>query len=130
MNPRRAGRGRLALAVVCRAACAACATPGRLTPVVATVAPVLRDTVLHDVRGRPRVVQTWRPMFSDTLIGLVPGTGDSSRRYLGRLREGYAADTLNVIMFGDNRPGWRAARLQKEYATMHKMWSGRPKDFL
>ena len=105
-----------------------CAGHGRLAPVATTVAPVPRDTTVRDVTGRLHVAQTWRPMFGDTLIGLVPGTGDSTRRYLGRLRDGYAADTINVMLFGDNRPGWRSARLQTEYAAVHKMFVS-PRDF-
>jgi hypothetical protein len=105
-----------------------CASQGRLTPVATTVAPVPRDTTVRDVTGRTHVVQTWRPMFGDTLIGLVPSSGDSTRRYLGRLRDGYAADTINVMLLGDNRPGWRASRLQNEYAAIHTMFKG-PKDF-
>jgi len=105
-----------------------CASQGRLTPVATTVAPVPKDTTIHDVTGTPHVVQTWRPMFGDTLIGLVPGSGDSTRRYLGHLRDGYAADTINVMLFGDNRPGWRASRLQNEYAAIHTMFKS-PKDF-
>jgi len=65
-------------------------------------------------------------MFSDTLIGLVPGTGDSTRRFLGRLRSGYCADTFNIIVFGDNRPGWRLTRLQPEWTTIHRAISANP----
>jgi hypothetical protein len=69
-------------------------------------------------------------MFGDTLIGLVPGTADSSRRYLGRLRNGYTADTLNIFLMGDNRPGWRVSRLQPEYSTIVQMFSPSPVKFL
>jgi hypothetical protein len=103
-----------------------CATTGRLKYQPLTVSPVPKDTTVRDVEGRARVIQTWRPMFSDTLVGLVPGTGDSTIRYLGRLRGGYTADTLNVIVFGDNRPGWRATRLQPEYAKLRKTFSWNP----
>jgi len=65
-------------------------------------------------------------MFGDTVIGLVPGTGDSTRRYLGRLRDGYTADTLNLFVFGDNRPGWRAVRLQPELTAIQQMISPNP----
>ncbi len=68
-------------------------------------------------------------MFGDTLIGLVPGTADSSRRYLGRLRNGYTADTLNIFLLGDNRPGNRVSRLQPEYATLQQMFSPNPVKF-
>lgn len=67
------------------------------------------------------------PAFgADTLIGFVPGTGDSSRRYLGRLRHGYTADTLNLILMGDNRPGYRSTRLQPQIATIKKGLSLNP----
>ena len=67
------------------------------------------------------------PMFgADTLIGFVPGTGDSARRYLGRLRNGYTADTLNLILLGDNRPGYRSTRLNKELAIIRQGISPNP----
>ena len=50
-------------------------------------------------------------MFADTLLGFKPGTEDTSKRYLGMLRHGYVADTLNVILMGDNRPAYRATRV-------------------
>ena len=105
---------------------AGCAHTGRLNYVAATIAPVTRDSTVKDVRGRSHVIQTWRPIFGDTLIGLLPGTADSTRRFLGRLRDGYTADTLNLMIFGDNRPGWRAVRLQPEYATIKQMFSPNP----
>jgi len=67
-----------------------------------------------------------RAMFGDTLIGLAANTGDSTRRYLGRLRDGYAVDTLNVVLFGDNRPGWRASRLAPEFQDLQNTFSGHP----
>ena len=69
---------------------------------------------------------TFYPLFGDTLIGLKPGTADSSRRYLGRLRSGYTTDTLHLIVFGDNRPGYRSARLANEYKTIGQMVSFNP----
>jgi len=107
-----------------------CAAPGHLKYQAATVAPVPKDTVVSDFTGRARRVQTWHPMFSDTLIGLVPGTSDSSKRYLGRLRSGFTADTLNFIIFGDNRPGWRATRLQPEYSALKQIVSFNPVDIV
>ncbi|HEU4940051.1 MAG TPA: hypothetical protein VFT97_00375, partial [Candidatus Eisenbacteria bacterium] len=69
----------------------------------------------------------YHPMFgADTLIGFVPGTGDSARRYLGRLRSGYTADTLNLILLGDNRPGYRSTRLNKEIAVIKQGLSPNP----
>ena len=37
--------------------------------------------------------------------GLRPGTADSSLRFLGRLRDGYTADTLNIILCRRQPPG-------------------------
>lgn len=62
----------------------------------------------------------------DTLIGFQPGTGDSTRRFLGRLRNGYTADTLNIVIYGDNRPGYRASRLNAEMATIRQGLSLNP----
>ena len=67
------------------------------------------------------------PMFGDTSIGLMPGTADTSKRFLGRLRQGYAADTLNVMLFGDNRPGWRSTRLAPQYFRIRGLLSSSPK---
>jgi hypothetical protein len=103
-----------------------CAHTGPLKPVSSTVAPVLKDSTVHEPRGGTHVIQTWQPMFGDTIIGLIPGTGDSTRRYLGRLRDGYTADTLNLFLLGDNRPGWRAVRLAPEYAAIQQTVSLNP----
>ena len=103
-----------------------CAHMGTLKPVSQTISPVTGDSsVVSRTRERP-LPEPFRPLFGDTLIGLIPGTADSSRRYLGRLRDGYTVDTLNVMLFGDNRPGWRAARLAPEYATIQRMFSLNP----
>ena len=64
--------------------------------------------------------------FADSLIGFVPGTADTNIRYLGRLRDGYTVDTLNVILLGDNRPGYRATRLYPEYKKIQEMVSFNP----
>ncbi len=50
----------------------------------------------------------------------MPGTADSSIRFLGRLRSGYAADTLNIILCGDNRPGYRLGRLAPQLQTIRQ----------
>ena len=105
---------------------AGCAHTGRLKYVAATIAPVPKDSTVKDIGGGSHVIQTWRPMFGDTLIGLLPGSSDSTRRYLGRLRAGYTADTLNLFILGDNRPGWRAVRLQPELTTIQQMFSPNP----
>ena len=122
---------RWALAGVLVALTAGCASTGRLT-YVAPIAP----TKTH-VAGQPPVrgaeeesaTTPMRPLYGDTLIGLVPGTADSSRRFLGRLRDGYTSDTLNLFFFGDNRPGYRSTRLQPEYAIVGHMFHG-PVPFL
>jgi 3',5'-cyclic AMP phosphodiesterase CpdA len=109
---------------------AGCAHLGMLKPVSQTISPVASDSSLANREERRKTLGPWRPLFSDTLIGLVPGTADSSRRYLGRLRDGYTSDTLNLMLFGDNRPGWRAARLAPEYATIQRMFSPSPINIL
>ncbi len=108
---------------------AGCAHIGRLSYVPQTVAPIGSDSTSsehneRDERGPSPL--PLRPMFGDTLIGLVPGTADSSRRYLGRLRSGYTADTLNIFLLGDNRPGNRTTRLAPEYYTLQRMFSLKP----
>ena len=70
------------------------------------------------------------PMFGDTLIGLLPGTADSTRRFLGRLRDGYTADTLNILLFGDNRPGFRTTRLAPQWYAIRGMFSPSPMKIL
>ena len=69
------------------------------------------------------------PLFTagDTVIGFIPGTADSSKRYLGRLRGGYTADTLNLILYGDNRPGYRTTVLSPEIDKMRGILSLHPK---
>lgn len=126
VHARPAAARHLAAAATAVVLLAGCAHTGRLKYVAATIAPVPKDSTVKDIRGGSHVIQTWRPMFSDTLIGLVPGTSDSTHRYLGRLRDGYTADTLNLFVFGDNRPGWRAVRLAPEWATIQQMFSPNP----
>ena len=108
---------------------AGCAHLGTLKPVSQTISPVVGDSSLV-TRAERRAALEPRSIFGDTLIGLAPGTADSSRRYLGRLRTGYTSDTLNVMLFGDNRPGWRAARLAPDYATIQRMISKNPMNIL
>jgi len=102
-----------------------CARSGRLTYVPQPASPVQSKAAPAVGREPPERI-TLKAMFGDTLIGLAANTGDSTRRYLGRLRDGYAVDTLNVILFGDNRPGWRASRLAREFQDMQRTFSGRP----
>src|SRR5207249_4025848 len=76
---------------------ASCARIGRLTYVPQPVSPVQAREHLVSPNHEAEVIPV-RPLFGDTLVGLVPGTGDTTRRYLGRLRDGYTADTLNVFL--------------------------------
>jgi hypothetical protein len=102
-----------------------CAQQGRLGN-VQPASPVKSAGPRTGTPDAGREVIQMRPLFGDTAIGLVPGTGDSSRRFLGRLRDGYVADTLNIFIFGDNRPGWYASRLAPEYEKLHGFASGNP----
>ena len=105
-----------------------CSHAGTLTFVPQTIAPADTTGGHHPERAvRHTADAPLHPAFgADTLIGFVPGTGDSSRRYLGRLRNGYTADTLNLILMGDNRPGYRSTRLQPQIATIRKGLSPNP----
>jgi predicted MPP superfamily phosphohydrolase len=104
-----------------------CAHVGRLQNVGHTVSPpgVAESTDRED-GDEERGLTPLRPLFGDTLIGLVPGTADSTRRFLGRLRDGYTADTLNIILCGDNRPGYRLSRLTPELQTIRQGLSLNP----
>jgi len=105
---------------------AGCARIGRLQNVVPTVSPVRPDsTSERRAHGEPPA-EPLRALFGDTLIGFQPGTADSAHRFLGRLRDGYTADTLNIMLFGDNRPGYRSSRLQPQFQTIGQMFSLKP----
>ncbi len=148
-SSRLAPGGRIATATLLLAAASGCANIGRLTINPAPVAPTQTHVAGENPRpGTPAVPGTIpaRPsarqvkaagpeppiaaMFGDTLIGLTPGTADTTRRYLGRLRSGFTADTLNLIFFGDNRPGYRSSRLAPEFAKMKVMFTRFPTRFL
>lgn len=107
---------------------AGCAGTGRLDRVARTLAPADTTGGHHPERAvRHTGAAPFHPLFGrDTLIGFQPGTGDSTRRYLGRLRDGYTADTLNVILLGDNRPGYRTTRLSSEFVTIRQGLSLNP----
>src|SRR5258706_5685069 len=93
--------------IVFLAGCLGCSHVGRLQFVPLTLTPA-DTTGGHHPEAAVRHTAPLHALFGpDTLIGFQPGTGDSSRRYLGRLRNGYTADTLNIILIGDNRPGFR-----------------------
>ena len=111
-----------------------CARTGRLDYIAQPVAPVATPSAgapitSPEVAPEPGPIP-WVPLFGDTAIGLVPGTGDSTRRYLGSLRQGFTADTLNIILMGDNRPAFRTARLKPEYLKIKGMLSWNPINFL
>jgi len=104
-----------------------CAGMGRLQFVPQTLAPADTTGGHHPERALRHTQPIQALMFGpDTLIGFQPGSGDSSRRYLGRLLDGYTADTLNVILMGDNRPGLRTTRLNNEFAIIRQGLSLNP----
>jgi hypothetical protein len=129
-RPRPTGRGSLIAAVAAVILVAGCGHMGRLQNVGHTVAPAPADSTDRDEGGRRRLRTQLTPLFGDTLIGLAPGTADSSIRFLGRLREGYTADTLNIFLCGDNRPGYRLSRLAPELQTIQQGLSLNPIRFL
>jgi hypothetical protein len=103
-----------------------CAHTGRLTTTTQTLTPVDTTGGHHPERAE-RPTPGVHPMFGpDTLIGFQPGTGDSSRRYLGRLRHGLTADTLNIVLLGDNRPSFRSSRLEPDLLTIEQGLSPNP----
>ena len=82
-------------------------------------------------RGEPmRPIAPLRAMFADTLLGFRPNTGDSAKRYLGRMRHGFVADTLEFILIGDNRPAYRSTRLRPELTRMREMVSLNPVNWI
>jgi predicted MPP superfamily phosphohydrolase len=103
-----------------------CARVGRLQNVGPTISPVPTGGTSEARAPGEAPAEAFRALFGDTLIGFVPGTGDSARRYLGRLRNGYTADTLEIMLFGDNRPGYRTSRLQPQFLTIRNMFSLNP----
>ncbi len=121
-----------------------CARLGKLT-FVDPVAPVVPENIAsardsaRDQRGESsdeggpegggpsiRPTAALRAMFADTLLGFRPGTADSARRYLGRLRRGFVVDTLDFILMGDNRPAYRTTRLRRELRSIRGMLSLNP----
>jgi len=103
-----------------------CAHVGQLQFVPQTLAPADTTCGHHPERAVRHTAPLHALFGPDTLIGFQPGTGDSSRRFLGRLRDGYTADTLNIILMGDNRPGFRMARLNSEMITIQQGLSLNP----
>lgn len=130
-------------ALLAAALSSGCAKIGRLS-FVDPIAPVVPEDVARaqdssrvaaglgeedeDRRETPdsRPEATLRAMFADTLIGFQPGTADSARRFLGRLRRGYTADTLNLVVMGDNRPSYRSTKLRPQTTAMQGILSLSP----
>ena len=106
-----------------------CARTGKLEYVIDPVTPVSTDSG-QAVPVPETAPLPWVPLFGDTAIGLVPGTGDSTQRYLGSLRQGFTADTLNIIVMGDNRPAFRSTRLKSDLLKVKNMVSWNPINFL
>ena len=72
-----------------------------------------------------------RPLFGgNERAEFVPGTADTSIRFLGRMRDGFTADTLNIFLCGDNRPGFRLTRLKPELLTIRAGLSWNPINIL
>jgi 3',5'-cyclic AMP phosphodiesterase CpdA len=104
-----------------------CAKTRKLEHVAQPVAPI-KPATNPASEERPKMSATaWRALFSgDTLIGFQPGTHDSTRRYLGRLWEGYTADTMEIMLLGDNRPAYYTARLKLDFMKVQRMFSLNP----
>lgn len=103
-----------------------CAQTGRLSFVQQPLSPADTTGGHHPERVLRHPVRERSLFMPDTVIGFQPGTGDSSRRYLGRLLNGYTADTLNILLLGDNRPGYRSMKLAPELAVIQKGLSPNP----
>jgi calcineurin-like phosphoesterase family protein len=103
-----------------------CARVGKLNFVPQTLAPADTTGGHHPERAVRHTAPVHALFGPDTLIGFQPGTGDSSRRFLGRLRRGYTADTLNILLVGDNRPGFRTTRLNNELVIIRNGLSPNP----
>ena len=120
----------VAFAVVLAASLAGCAGApiGKLKFVPQTLAPADTTGGHHPERAVRHVAAA--PLHSlyqpDTLIGFQTGTGDSAKRYLGRLRNGDTDDTLSILIMGDNRPGFRRTRLNSEFAVIRQGLSPNP----
>ena len=107
-----------------------CAQVGRLSFEAQPVSPVPPDSTAP---GAPSAASRAfdrsqiRALFAgDSLVGLIPGTADSSRRYLGRMYQGFTSDTMHILLLGDNRPAYRTARLRPEFIKIKQMFSLNP----
>src|SRR5712672_2040739 len=104
-----------------------CSHTGQLKFVPQTLAPADTTGGHHPERTVRESGGGVHALFgTDTVFSFQPGTGDSSRRYLGKLRDGYTADTLNIILLGDNRPGFRATRLNSQMVVIRQGLSLNP----
>ena len=103
-----------------------CSHVGQLKFVPQPIAPADTTGGYHPERAIRHTAPLHAAFVPDTLIGFKPGTGDSARRYLGRLLDGYTADTLNILLMGDNRPGYRMTRLNSQVAVIRKGLSLNP----
>lgn len=117
---------RLVTLVALAALAASCAHVGKLSVVPQTLTPADTTGGHHPERAVRHTADLHPLTGSDTLVGFQPFTGDSSRRYLGRLREGYTADTINIILVGDNRPDFRSSRLVPEISVIRRGLSPNP----
>ncbi len=124
------GRGRRlthsAAALVLATLLAGCAHVGRLSGVPQTITPADTTGGHHPELATRHSASLHAEFVPDTVMGFQPGTGDSSRRFLGRLRNGYTADTLNIILMGDNRPGFRMTRLNSQMVVIRQGLSLNP----
>jgi hypothetical protein len=109
-----------------------CASMGKLQQVSQPVAPVKpAEQPAPRPNGKERQggqeQSPPRALFGgDTLIGFQPGTPDSAKRLLGRLWEGYTADTMEIILCGDNRPAYFSSRLKVDFARVKGIFSLNP----
>jgi hypothetical protein len=109
---------------------AGCAHVGKLSlPEQKTLSPVQARSTPQSGTEPGELATPMTPLFAvgDTVLGFLPGTADSSKRYLGRLLRGYTADTLNIVIYGDNRPGYRTTALSSELEKMKGILSLKPK---
>lgn len=104
---------------------------GTLQRVPQPVSPIKPAQGIPGARVPETRPDLMRALFSgDTLVGFQPETADSTRRYLGRLWEGYTADTVEVMLCGDNRPAYYSARLKADFQKVGGLFSLRPRRML
>ena len=131
MGPMRRDRGNPARAVLLLAvllpAILGCASPQRLD-LVQPVAPAAPEAFPRDARAGSQGAAL-QALFASPDVGFRAGTADPTRRLLGRLQRGYAADTLNVIIMGDNRPAFRSVTLKPNLKRIEKIASLNPLDW-